>query len=49
MNENQKLGGGTPNGKGDSPRFNYQIDKEYNKNFNRIFKKKKYERFNKQN
>ena len=31
----------TSNGKGDSPRFNYQLDKEFNKNFNRIFKKKK--------
>ena len=46
MNKDEKLTGNTSNGKGDSPRFNYQIDKKYNENFNRIFKKKKYERFN---
>ena len=49
MNKAKALTEITSNGKGDSSRFNYQIDKEYNKNFNRIFKKKKYERFNKQN
>ena len=49
MNETQKSIKDTSNGKGDSPRFDYQVDKEYSKNFNRIFKKKRYERFNKQN
>ena len=27
-------------GKGDFPRFNYQNDKEYKENFNKIFRKK---------
>ena len=49
MNETQKSIKDTSNGKGDSPRFDYQVDKEYSKNFNRIFKKKKNARFNRQN
>ena len=29
------------NGKGSFPRFNYQNDKEYKENFDKIFRKKK--------
>ena len=35
------LGGITRTGKGSFPRFNYQSDKTFKKNFERIFSKKK--------
>ena len=33
--------GGSKNGKGSFPRFHYQSDSEYKRNFDNIFRKKK--------